>query len=87
MRCNPDKRTSRIDFIGAALLLLVALALVSCGAPSPDQRLETAKSQRAKGELGTAVIELKSLLQEHPEHNCSNQHHDHHSQDCQTSEG
>jgi putative PEP-CTERM system TPR-repeat lipoprotein len=46
----------------------IALALVSCGGASPDQWLEAAKAQSAKGELAAAVIELKSLLQEHPEH-------------------
>ncbi|MPZ45394.1 MAG: PEP-CTERM system TPR-repeat protein PrsT [Betaproteobacteria bacterium] len=68
MRCSLDKRPFRSKFIATALQLLIALALVSCGGANPDQQLEAAKARAAKGELAAAVIELKSLLQEHPEH-------------------
>ena len=51
-----------------AALLLAALVLGACGTGSPEERLAAARAQHAKGDIGAAVLELKSSLQETPEH-------------------
>jgi len=49
------------------VLALAALILAGCG-KNPDELLTAAKSSAAKGERTAAVLQLKSLLQDNPEH-------------------
>jgi putative PEP-CTERM system TPR-repeat lipoprotein len=49
-------------------VLLAAFALHGCGAPNPEKKIASAKVHQAKGDLATAILELKSSLQENPEH-------------------
>lgn len=50
-----------------ALLLTATLALAGCGRDNPEQRLERAAEQYAAGDLRTASVELRNVLQSDPE--------------------
>jgi Flp pilus assembly protein TadD len=47
--------------------MLLAALLLGCG-KAPDEQLAAARALHAKGERTGAILELKSLLQESPEH-------------------
>src|SRR5690606_30790302 len=51
-----------------SLALLLALLLAGCGGKEPDALLALAKAEHQKGDRNAAVLQLKSLLQEDPDH-------------------
>lgn len=50
------------------LSLLVSLPLAGCGKPSPDELMQQVRAHVGKGEKKAAIIELKNLLADNPEH-------------------
>jgi len=65
MRSTSDLTTPRTI---SALSLALALCVVGCAGKNPDESLGDAKARAAKGERNAAIIQLKSSLQEHPDH-------------------
>jgi putative PEP-CTERM system TPR-repeat lipoprotein len=53
---------------GRIALLLAAALLAACGAQSPDKLLASARDYLAKGDSNAAVIQLKNVLQQSPDH-------------------
>ena len=62
---NVRSLTRRIPRVTAAVCIA---ALAACGQGSPDKLMASARDYLAKGDRGAAVIQLKNLLQEHPDH-------------------
>jgi tetratricopeptide (TPR) repeat protein len=56
------------EFIVRCSLAALCLALAACIGKSPDEWLSKAKELRQKGERTAAILEVKSLIQEHSEH-------------------
>jgi Flp pilus assembly protein TadD len=64
-------RSSIIKGFGMRVVVLLVLALVSAGCAdkiTPDQMLASAKQERDKGNYKSAIVHLKSLLQQYPQH-------------------
>ena len=61
----PRNRAPRASL--AAIALACVVALTGCGAPSATELLASARSHLAKNEVEAARLELKTLLQGHPD--------------------
>lgn len=69
MMIEPEpKAMSLTRRISCAMAVVCVVALAACGQGSPDKLMASARDYLAKGDRGAAVIQLKNLLQEHPEH-------------------
>jgi len=53
--------------LAASLTALAIAALVGCGGADPAEQIQSAKKHLAQDENRSAVIELKSMLQDHPD--------------------